>query len=139
MHTPHAFEIYEELKRSQLSTPLQAVFAPYVEKVPHLIRQNASKWSQQLNQLPYNPGQRETFLKVFLSWLVDALPDLSEKELKQMTSLVRDTDFIRKLPINFGRKAYRKARSKVKSAVDSNNFRSCLPKARSLKHSSTKK
>jgi hypothetical protein len=69
-----------------------------VEKDPKLIRQNAKKWSQQLNQLPYDQEQRETILEVFLSWLVNCLPDITKKELKDMTSLaqnIRHTQFYR--------------------------------------------
>jgi hypothetical protein len=91
-------EIYEDLKQKKPNSPLQAVFAPFVEKDPKLIRQNAKKWSQQLNQLPYNQQQRETILVVFLSWLVNCLPDITKKELKDMTSLaqnIRHTQFFK--------------------------------------------
>jgi predicted transposase YdaD len=88
-------EVYQDLKASQPESPLQAVFAPFVENDPNLIRRNARKWSQQLNQLPYTPEQRETFLKIFLSWLANSLPNLSEKELTKMTSLAHDISHTR--------------------------------------------
>lgn len=42
------------------------------------------------NQLPYDEAKRESFLKIFMSWLAVTMPDVSEKELKHMTTLVRD-------------------------------------------------
>jgi predicted transposase YdaD len=83
-------QVYEDLKHNQPDSPLQAVFAPFCEKDPNLIRQNASSWSRQIHQLPYPKEQREIILKVFMSWLTQSLPDLSKKELKQMTSLTFD-------------------------------------------------
>jgi predicted transposase YdaD len=88
-------EIYEDLKRTKPDSPLQVVFAPFVENDLRLIRRNARKWSKQLNQLPYNQEQRETIFKVFMSWLVKNLPDISEKELIEMTSLVQDISHTR--------------------------------------------
>jgi predicted transposase YdaD len=83
-------QIYEDLKRTQPNSPLQAVFAPFVEKDRNYIRQNAKKWSYQIDALPYLPEQRERMFDVYLSFLVDRLPGITKKEFLNMSPLARD-------------------------------------------------